>query len=243
MGIRKLVNTAGGKAHCLPLMKLFGDSMMRLSTLLLTAILMILILQGWTSAERWADASISVMATGGENMDVSSTKEIDLQTSDDMVTNDYKANVVGSMVKSLDLTSSSLYAEDIDGEFRLIQSKLHQKVVLPGYFDADMCNEHMLFYISPVIWPPELQTEMAISTTDGKRILNVQSSMESEVDKTIDDALSGINQAWYDTYFAGSPSKELELAVGYETSFVQSSGNVMCNWGHEYSASKRIEFD
>jgi len=210
---------------------------------LLITILAYFALQGWTYAELWADASLSLEATGGDTMKVVSTKEVDLAVSDNMVTQDYTADVEGSTVNELNLWSGSFYAEDVDDEFRLVQSELFQSIKLPDYCDVDARNEHSLIFFRPAIWPPELQTEMAISTLDGQRILTVKASMEGEVDRTIDKALSEIDQSWYDTYFADSTSKEMALAIGYKTSFAQTSGDVVCNWGHEYGASKTIVFD
>jgi hypothetical protein len=202
---------------------------------------------GHAAAEGSAEWTINLMAIGGDNMVISPSLHRSVDTYGSMILKEYEASVKGGMVNEVDLRTSSSLTESIDGETRFIRGELHQRLLLPGYFNIDMSNEDNLYYMRPFISPPELQTRLNVYSTEGQWILNADAAPEyDDIDQVVYDALDGIDQQWYETYSKGneemSGSKRLELTIGYGTSFSESSGGVKCDWGHSCSATKSIEF-
>jgi hypothetical protein len=219
---------------------------------MLAAILIALTLWlGCATATGWAMGSIDLLAVGGDDMYISASNPLTINSYGSLISKEYEVSVGGEMVSKVDLQSSSSLTDDIDGEVRSMSSGLHQRVSLPGYFNIDMSNEDNLWYMNPIISSPDLHTEMNIYTSRGERVLEADATPDFDnIDEVIDQAMQRIDQQWYETYCAGNndglegpASKKLEMTIGYMTSFSESGDGVKCDWGHEYSATKGIEFD
>jgi hypothetical protein len=220
-------------------------------TMLAIAFIALILWLGCAMAEGWATGSIDLLAIGSDSMKISTSNPLSVNSYGSLVIKEYEATVEGEMMNEVDLRSSSSLTENADGEVRSVSSELHQRVSLPGCFNIEMGNEDYLLYMSPILSPPDLHAEMNIYTSRGERILGVDATPDFDnIDEEIDRATRGIDQQWYETYCAGNgnqidgpASKKLELTIGYMTSFSESSNGIQCDWGHEYSATKSVEFN
>jgi len=219
---------------------------------LILALISIVLISGGQCADTHRSGNISLImaATGGEEMDVASTHDLDMQVTDGLVYKDFIAGASGSMICDLALTSSTDYSEYSDDSAFSVSSTIFQSVQLPGYFTVDLSNEHDLLYLGPgsAYSPETLSAEMTISTGEGQRILTIRSTLDEDVDKTIKNALAKINQEWYDKYCAGFAdlgfdSKTLKVTLGSSTEYTETEGTATRNWGHANSATKSITFE
>ncbi len=158
----------------------------------------------------------------------------------------YEASVGAKEVNDLSLQTYTLYRENDGVQGYSVFSQLNQWISLPAYFSVDMANSHNSIYMGQnSLLLEDLATDMKLSTTGGASLLKIQPSSGNSIGYAIENAMNRIDQEWYETYCegqGGSGSKTLVIGMAYKTEFTAQSGDLSCDWGHENSASKSIEF-